>query len=660
MSQQSRPLHSRVIRRNSKAAFDARRVSFVVISAGELRGAVGLLAAVTSFSICAAQPTLSNLADLSLEQLGDIRVTSVSRQAERWQDAPASIYVITAEDIRRSGVNSLPEALRLAPNLEVAAIDSRQYAISARGFNNGIGNKLLVLIDGRTVYTPLFSGVFWDHQDIMLADVARIEVISGPGAALWGANAVNGVINVITRSSKDTQGVHVEAGGGPREQSGAARLGGRIGENGHYRIYAIAFDRDNTRRANGTPLLDDWNKTQGGFRADWETGDRQITLQGDAYQAKVEIGPLGQPDLSGFNLLARWSQKLENDSEIRLQAYYDHTERNDVITFKDEIDLVDIEFQHVIPNLGPHNLIWGAGHRYAHDRTENRLLTAFIPAIRDLRWSSVFLQDEVSLTDNIDFTLGGKLESNIYTGWEFLPSMRLAWKPSENQLFWGAASRAVRAPSRIDREFFFPGNPPFLIRGGPNVESEISDVFEIGHRAQASPALSYSITAFRHLHDKLRSGQPAAGGGFFVENGLEGTTSGVEAWGNYQVTPAWRLSAGMVELRQHLQRKSGSLDPTGPSALGNDPQHQWTLRSLHNLTSKHELDIMVRQVGSLPDPAVSAYTAVDVRFGWKPTREVEMSLTVRNAFDPGHIESGARATASEIERGAFVKLVWRI
>jgi iron complex outermembrane receptor protein len=614
----------------------------------------------------AATPPTRDLADLSLEELANIEVTSVSKSAEPLADAPASIFVITNDDIRRAGVRTLAEALRLAPNLQVARTSANSYAISARGFNNSIGNKLLVLIDGRTVYTPLFSGVFWDQQDVMLEDVERIEVISGPGATLWGANAVNGVINVITRSSRDTQGALAAVGAGNLDQGVALRYGGKLGEDGTVRIYGKGRDLQNTKRADGSAVPDGWDNGQVGFRADWNGSRRSFTVQGDAYRGRSEDRPLGGPiEVSGANLLARWNERFSSGSDIRLQAYYDRSERQDRIGFQGDVDTFDIDFQHGIP-LGRHKLLWGAGYRRAHDNVPDTIPTPFVirfvPSSRTLDWQNVFAQDEIRLTDSLDFTVGLKLESNDYTGWETLPSARLAWKPSRNRLVWGAVSRAVRAPARLDRDFFlvFPPLNFSFINGGPNFVSEIANVYEIGYRAQPSPALSYSITGFHTRYDRLRSGMPAPA---VIENRIEGFSNGVEAWATFQATRTWRLSGGLSTLHQHLGLEQGSRDPTGPIALGNDPDHQWMLRSSWNIASNQELDVIARRVGSVPlqapAPPVPAYTAVDLRWGWKVSREVELSLTLQNLFDPEHPEFNAAPGRSEFERGAFLKLLWR-
>ena len=624
------------------------------------RSLLGLCLALAAEPAFPAPPQAADLADLSLEQLANIEVTSVSRRAERLSDAPAAIYVITADDIRRAGVNSLPEALRLAPNLQVARTSASGYAISARGFNNAIGNKLLVLIDGRAVYTPLFSGVFWDANGIMLDDVERIEVISGPGAALWGANAVNGVINVITRPARDTQGVLLNVGAGNARAAASARYGGKLGDQGSYRVYARGFERDNTELASGAPVRDGWNKGQAGFRADWNGGDRNATVQGDLYRGDLEQAAPGKTRIEGVNLLGRWNQQLAGGSELRLQTYFDHTMRDQPGVFRENLNILDVEFQYAVRQAGAHRLLWGGGYRHASDRVQNSRALAFLPGDKTLQWANVFVQDEIELSPGLELTLGAKAESNTYTGWDFLPGARLAWKPAPGQLVWGALSRAVRAPSRLDRELFIPGVAPFLLAGGPNFHSEISNVIEAGYRAQPSGSWSYSVTAFYHDYDRLRSFEPAPGGVLVIDNKIEGTTHGLEAWTTYQVSNAVRVSGGLLLLKEHLRLKPDSRDPNGVSALGNDPDHQWLLRASVDLSPRHDFDVMVRHVGALPNPTVPSYTAVDARLGWRVSRDFDVSLTLQNLFDPPHPEFGAPATRSEYERAFFVKLQWRL
>ena len=615
-----------------------------------------LLAAAATTALAAEPPRVADLADLSIEELGNIQVTSVSRHAERLADAPASIFVITGEDISRAGATRLAEALRLAPNLEVARASASSYAISARGFNNTIDNKLLVLIDGRTVYTPLFSGVFWDAQDVMLEDVERIEVISGPGAALWGANAVDGVINVITRRSSDTQGGYAYARSGNLERGYGARYGGTLGADGSYRVYGRSFDIFNTSNAAGATASDGWSKGQVGFRTDWGTAANGFTLQGDAYRGSLDQALGDDSSISGNNLLGRWNRDLAGWGQLQIQSYFEHTERDIPGTFAERLNIFDVEFQHGLRAIGAHRLTWGGGYRHGDDHVTNSAFVAFLPADRRLRWSNVFAQDEIALADNLRLTLGTKFESNYYTGTEPLPSARLAWKPDSRRLVWGAVSRAVRAPSRIDRDLFLNAGPTQL-NGGPDFVSEVVKVYELGYRAQASAAASYSVSLFHNIYDKLRSVEPAPGGGFVLGNKMEGTTDGLEAWGNYQAATNWRLSAGAFFLRQELRPKPGSGD-ANVSAAGNDPKRQFMLRSSLDLPGSTELDIRVRYVSRLPAPSVPAYSAFDMRIAWRLQRELELSLVGQNLLDSGHVESGNPATASEMARGAYVKLKW--
>src|SRR3569623_1416044 len=441
--------------------------------------------AITSAAAFGKSSDVRDFADLSLEQLSNIVVTSVSKREQPLGTAAASVYVISADDIRRSGVTSLPEALRLAPNLQIARTDANQYAISSRGFNNPIANRMLVLIDGRTVYSPLFSGVFWDVQDVMLEDVERIEVISGPGTTLWGANAVNGVINVITRSAKDTQGTLATLGSGNRTTGAGARFGGEIGDNGAFRVYGKSFRRENTERAGGTPVPDSSERSQAGFRTEWGGSRRNLTVQGDAYVA-------------------------------------------------------DIEFQHGLLPAEDHNLIWGGGYRYGNDQLEDQNLAAFlfIPADKTLHWYHLFVQDEWDIRPDLALTVGIKGEHNDYSGLEWLPNVRVAYSFHPDHLVWSAISRTVRAPSRLDREFFSPGTPPYVLAGGPNFHSEVSNVYELGYRLQpADDKYSFSATAFYHQHDGLRSFDPGPGGfGGELENNIDGHTDGVEVWGSNRVT----------------------------------------------------------------------------------------------------------------------------
>lgn len=617
----------------------------------------------------------AGLADLSLEELANIQITSVSRKAERLADAAASVFVITAEDIRRSGVNRLPDALRLAPNLHVAQASANGYAISARGLNGSntsAPNKLLVLIDGRSVYTPLFSGVFWDVQDVMLEDVERIEVISGPAGTLWGVNAVNGVINIITRPAKDTQGTLVAAGRGNREENVSLRHGGKIGGEGNYRVYLNYADRKNTSLENGNPVNDASHKLQGGFRTDWGSARSQLTVQGNAYSGTQEQPApgsivisgqnfaLGDIQVSGMNLLSRWTRQLDGGASFNLQAYYDRTRRTIPPFFAETLDIADIQFQHALRPLGTHEIVWGANYRHSKDRVTNSDFFAFLPANVNQHWASLFAQDAISLRNDLKLTLGARIERNDYTGNEFLPSARLAWKIVPDSLLWAAASRTVRAPSRLDRDAYVPGQPPFLLNGGSNVVSEIAKVFEIGYRSKPTTRLSYSVTLFHNIYDDLRTQELAPSQTFvFFGNQMEGRASGMEMWGTWHASRQWRLAGGLTMLRERLRLKPGSIDVGAVDAAGNDPRYSAMLRASYDLSSTSELDMIVRHVDALSSTGVPEYTTVDMRYGWKVRPDLELSVTAQNLLGGAHAEYGDSATRSEFDHSLFIKLVSR-
>jgi iron complex outermembrane receptor protein len=607
-----------------------------------------------------ASPTRS-LKSLSVDDLVNLEVTSVSRRGERIFDAAASIYVISAEDIRRSGVTTLPEALRLAPNLNVARLDPVEFAISARGFNNAVGNKLLVLIDGRTVYTPLFSGVFWDQQDIPLDDIERIEVISGPGATLWGANAVNGVINVITKPSTETQGGLLSTSVGSTDRDVVMRWGDTI-KSASYRAYAKFSGWDRMNRANGTTGLNEWSRGQVGGRADWGGARSTLTVQGDAYTGASEdrghLGTFAIPriEVGGANVLTRWARQLAGDSSMQVQAYFDHATRDDFVLFRPEANLFDVEFQHSMP-VQRHRVLWGGGYRRSQDEIGAAIASRFIPDSRALNWENVFVHGELRLTERVGATLGTKLENNDYTGLEHLPSVRLTWRALESYFLWSGYSRAVRAPARYDREVFFPMEPPFLVIGGPNFQSEVADVLEVGHRGQPTQTVGYSITGFAHVWDKLRSGTAVP---VQMENKIEGTVYGVEMWGTYQPLPFWTWSAGASFLSERLRLEPGSGDPVGVNnpTLRNDPDYLWMLRSGLDLPANFEADVSVRAVAALPSPVVPAYTEMDVRLGWRPLQKIQLAINGRDLLHDTHPEFGDIATRSQIRRRVSCEMRW--
>ncbi|MUI11656.1 TonB-dependent receptor [Massilia dura] len=636
-----------------------------------LRAAVAAACVAMAAGRADAAPQQDDIAELSLEQLSDIVITSVSRQEERLGNAAASIYIISNNDIRRSGARSLPEALRLAPNLQVARADARNYAVTARGFNSLQSNKLLVLIDGRNVYTPLFSGVQWDAQDVLLEDVERIEVISGPGGTIWGANAVNGVINVITRSAKDTQGTLVTAAASSEDREGSVRYGGALPNDGHYRIYARYVDADDAARDTGLAATG-LTRRQAGFRADWDRPRGGFTLSGDVYQGELAQRTGSPIRISGANLVTRLTRRLADDSNVRLQLVLDHVERDQPNTLYERLDTVELEAQHGVRLGTSHNVTWGAGYRYSRDRIANGRNQAYLPNDLSMHWASLFAQDEVALREDLRLTVGIKAEHNQYTGGEFLPGLRLAWTPDSRQLLWASLARTVRTPSRYDRDLYTPlrpvavgGVPRYIFGGGPAFESETANVAELGYRIQPSPRWSYSATAFFASYDKLRTQEPNPRGPAYsglseVRNMAYGRTRGIEMWARWQATDNWRLSGGLVVQRVDTALRPGSRDGSGAFGVATaDPGHYWQLRSSHDLPGDMQLDWTLRKVGALPRPAVPSYHELDLQWLWKATRNLDVALIGQNLLHRSHPEFGAAPNRSVFERTAVLRLTYR-
>lgn len=550
-------------------------------------------------------------------------------------------------------------------------MDGRNYAITARGFNSPFENKLLVMIDGRSVYSPLFSGVFWDAQDVVMEDIERIEVISGPGATIWGANAVNGVINVITRSAKDSQGGVLTAAGGNGDKNGTARYGGTLPGGGNYRVYAKYAELDDTYTAAGADTATGMRRRQAGFRADWDLDRGGVTVSGDGYQGA--LGQLGTRDIltSGGNLLGRYTRKLADDADLRLQLILDHTERNQPGAFVERLSTADLEAQHGVRLGDRNNVVWGGGYRYTMDDVTNGTAFGFLPGRLALHWANVFAQDELALRPDLKLTVGAKVEENNYTGAEYLPSVRLAWTPAAEQLLWTSLARTVRAPSRIDRDLYSPttpvpiaGAPRYVVGGGPDFMSEVAKVLEIGYRAQPLPALSYSVTAYFSNYDRLRTLEPqtdpAAPALSVFRNMGEGSEHGVEMWGRWQILPTWRLNAGLV--LQHVQTdlKPGSLDTSAANGLAtDDPARHWLLRSSYDISERSLLDVTLRYTSALPAPAVPAYYEMDAQWMWRPHPNVDVALIGQNLLHPSHPEFGAAPGGSVIERGVLLKLTLR-
>jgi iron complex outermembrane receptor protein len=625
-----------------------------------------LLAAMVTAGGGAASAEEIDLARLSIEELSRIEITSVSRRPERLDEAAAAVYVLRNEDIRRSGVQSLPETLRLAPNLHVARIDALDYAISARG-QNGFesANKLLVQIDGRSVYSPLYSGVEWDQHLVMLDDVARIEVVSGPGGTLYGANAVNGVVNVISRPAGETQGLLVNVVGGTVDSSASARWGGAVGDSGFYRVYAMGYERGDLLTASGDEADDGWSGAQAGFRGDWGGERNRYTLQGDIYDNDVDavagLAGFEQGAVSGHNLLGRWERRFGAEDVLTLQAYYDVYERTARGLF-DSVETVDVQAQHAFTR-GRHQLLVGAEYRTWRDQFRN-FVNAFTldPPSRRLSLGSVFAQDSIALRENLTLTVGIKAEESSYTGLEYMPNARLAWRASDTALLWGAVSRVARNPSRLERDLVAP---PFLVRG--NFQPEQLIAYEVGYRGRPMDRLSVSATIYLHDFDDVRSNEstPVTFIPLTVGNGVEGTTTGLEAWADYDISERWRLSAGLSALSKDFKVSAGSRDVSALEAQGVDPNFQASLRSQTNLRDDIDLDIRLRYVADVPRGAANgyvgadAYFEADARLGWRLTDRVELSLAGLNLLDESHPEaSETRRKEPRRRLLAGLRLAW--
>ena len=618
------------------------------------------------------------LADMSLEELTHVEITSLSRRPEALSGAMTSIFVITADDLRRSGATSLPEALRLAPNLQVARASAYGYAISARGFDASSANKLLVLIDGRSVYSPLFSGVFWDVQDLPLEDVERIEVISGPGGTVWGVNAVNGVINVITKAARDTQSGLAAAAVGPREGLATLRWGGRTepvgGADGDFRVFARYTEQAHTETGDGSPVDDAARFAQVGFRADWQRDADALTLHGATY-----AGREGQPEpgsivitgvpfalraitTGGANLNAVWTHQLASGAALTTQVIYDLTNRDNPPQFVDRQQIVDLQLGYAAPAHDSHALVWGGELRHGSDQvTPGTHYLAMLPAHLDQTWASAYVQDTITLGDDWRATIGTRLERNDYTGTDWLPSIRLGWQPSARAMLWAGASRTARAPSRFDRDVYVPAQPPYLLAGGPGFHSETADVFELGYRGQPAASLTMSATLYQSRYDHLHSQEVDPGGTFLTfANGLRGIVDGFEAWATWEAAPWWRLHAGYNRLAMHLEDRPGSNDTSSVTQdEGANAPRWWLLRTSIDLPARAEFDATLRHVAALASPAVPSYFALDARIGWRPAAGTSVSLVGRNLLGADHAEFSAAATRSVFDRTWLVALEQR-
>ncbi len=635
----------------------------------------------------------SSFADYSLEQLMNVsvEVSSAARKPQKLEDTAAAIHVITRQDIRRSGMTSLPELLRMVPGMQVAHIDGGSWAISSRGFNAKNSDNLLVMLDGRVLQTPSFTGVYWDAQDVVLEDVERIEVIRGPGGALWGANAVTGIINIITMSASATQGGMVSGGAGNHEHQGTARFGGKLGEAGHFRIYARDAAQNNFRQTSGAEAHDRHDLRSAGFRTDWDmSGGNSLTVQGDTYTGSSDhtgtavslLPPYSTPagytiDLKGSNLLARWKSALSVTDEWALQFYYDTYERR-YFNLGERRDTCDLDFQHRFLWGERNDIVWGAGYRQTGDRMDNTFVVSYAPASRTDHVTSAFFQDEIALNkDSLHLIAGSKFEHNDYTGFEYQPNLRLRWKIDERQTAWAAVSRAVHTPSRTDADsqvvatVIKPGATTFATRlqGNPAIQSEHVFAYEAGYRSQLTEQVQTDVAAFYSEHRNLMTIEREAnfpGAGYTVvplvfNNRAKAATHGVEWSGSWRPTGRWQFKAAWSWLKMNIRRDANSTDTSIATEAGRSPQNQFQLHALHSPLDNIDLGASLYYVDSLPSLNVPGYARLDAHIGWRIQRDLELSLTGRNLLDPGHPEfvnaSGPRT--SEVPRSFSGGATWR-
>ncbi len=601
------------------------------------------------------------LKKLSFEELMNIEVTSVSKVPEKLTEVASAIQVLTNDDIHRSASNSLPEALRLASNLQVAKPNSHDWAISSRGFNaaplrnNTLSNKLLVLIDGRSVYTPLFGGVFWDVQNVMLEDLDRVEVVSGPGGTLWGANAVNGVINVITKSAKETQGIFITASSGTFLQDQlAARFGSRLDSNLYLRIYGQHIDQGSMKSGSGADAKDGWGMTQGGFRLDYYPSPKNtLSVHGDVYGGEEDS--LGLSKRNGQNITAKWIHAYSETSELVLQAYFDRTWTYQAIgDFRELLNTYDVDMQHHFRLDRSNSILWGLGYRLTNDNVSN----SFVPAEKYLNLINTFIQDQITLAPHkLELTVGTKFLYNDYSGLEIQPSARMAWTPAHKHTLWAAVSRAVRTPSRFETDFVSPA-----LTTTTGFKSEKVIAYEIGYRARLAERISLSLATFYNDYTDLRSIDTintTSTPRFIFANHQKATTWGLEISSNVVATDWWRLRLGYTYIDKNFTSTSPKALATADLIEALDPKHQVMMQSIMNLTKHLQWDVTARYVDNIKSTltvgvAVPSYTTFDVRLAWE-SRRFSFSVQGQNLAAQDHTEFATR----QVPRSILGKISFR-
>ena len=642
---------------------------------------------VRALLLCISIPgSAQTLKDLSLEELGEVEITTQSKQPEEIWQTPAAISVLTQDDIRRLGATNIPDLLRMIPGVFVGTVNSSNWAVGVRGFTSNFSKSLLILIDGRSVYTPLFGGVYWAVQGTMLEDIERIEIIRGPGGTAWGENAVNGVIHIITKKSSETQGtLSTTVAGNLEKYNGELRFGGTAGKDLTYRIFAAGFVRGPEVHPNNRDP-DEWHLARGGFRTDWTTSSRdQFTLQGDIYQGSSPRESLNldtEDPVSGGDILGRWSHDFsgaqDNSSNIFMQMYVDRTIREGVVG---GVKQWTIDFDSALRfRPDEHNtVVLGAGYRHNPTRfTPHNPFVNFLPERQNYDLASVFAQDEVALFDRHIFLTGGlKAEHNIFTHWELEPTVRLLFRASDHQTYWAAISRSVRIPSQLEENFRLAvplnRNLEFLISGNKHFESEVLLGYEAGYRHLLTRNFLIDVAGFFNNYDQLQGFLPAV---FQTDpvtipaipalttlygNTVDGSTRGIELAPDWKVNCCWRLIGNYSLLRYNLKSRTGFTDPaTITGYVGSSPLHQLSIQSRIDLPYRFEFDQDVRRIGSLPAQKVPAYTTADLRLGWH-WKSLAISVIGRDLLDSGHTEFAAgddSVATLGVRRSVFAKLVW--
>lgn len=637
----------------------------------------------TNTSALAASVDLSKL---SLKELTEIEVTLASKKSEPASEASAAVYVITSEDIKKSGMNSVPELLKMVPGIQVSRIDSSKWAIGSRGFAREFANKLLVLLDGRTIYHPMFSGVVWDENMVSPEDIERIEVIRGPGATLWGANAVNGIINIVTKKAEDSQGGLVSVGAGNFEKGfGTIRYGGSIGEDLYYKAYANGFLRDNTKNTNGKLNDSSWDVERAGFKSEWHKSEHEeVVFQGDGYVGAKNDTMETVPSLTtpffastnsdhqykSWNVLGKYSNELSDTSKIDFQAYYDFISR-EFYPIKYDIHTIDFDFQHSM-NLNARNeLVWGLGYRNIFYSLEETNIFRFDNSELETNKQlfSAFVQNKYSvIPEEVFLTIGSKFEHNDYTGFELQPNVRISWLPTEDQTLWAAISKAVRSPNRTEDSLtqIVQGTSRGYVAFTPNKDfkSEELVAYEVGYRVQPRENLSFDIAAFYNDYNRLRTSElsgpmaPDIAVTLKGNNGANARAYGFELAANWNVTEKWELAGSYSMLEMDIGLEDGSRDTISRKDKNRAPKNMFNIRSSYDIADDIQLTNGLYFIDDLPGDGIPAHLRFDAQLAWKPLDNLELRLIGQDLLDDYHPEFGPAVynLPTEIPRSIYGKV----